>query len=61
MRTNEQCEHALACLSLALSYSELLEGPPLDNAAAFFAFVTGWPADDAKAKLDAVRKVVSCP
>jgi hypothetical protein len=62
MRSPEEQRVALDCLALAQGTSQHLEHPSeiINRAQAYFAFVTGTAADDAKAKLDAVRQVVSC-
>lgn len=59
MRDTSDRVLALECLRLALGHHDRLNGEPIDNAAKLFAFVTGSDVDDAKAKLDAVRAVVS--
>lgn len=58
MRDYEQQHIALECLKLAASGRITGDGP-INMAERFYAFVTGEDEDGAKAKLDAVRAVVT--
>lgn len=59
MRDEQQQRIALECLKLAVTNADVMHLDPLENAARFYAFVTGEDADDAKAKLAAVREAIT--
>jgi|GEM_PF-6970752 len=59
MRNDPERELALECLRLAVGHVAPFSGDAIPVAAEYFAFVTGTDTDDAKAKLEAVRKAVS--
>lgn len=61
MRTIEEQQFALNCLSLAVTHMDGFGdgNEALELAARFHDFVTGKEQDDAKRKLDAVREVVT--
>lgn len=61
MRNYEDRQLALDCLRLAHCGLDLSPRDTVGRAEAYFAFVTGADADDAKRKLEAVREVVSQP